>query len=253
MKLQSTAAIVTGGASGLGAATARTLAAGGAKVAIFDLNDALGEAIAAEIGGTFFRVNVTSEDDVIGALDAAEQANGIARVLVNCAGISVPTKTIQRDGSPHPLDSFRKVVEINLVGTYNVASKFAAGLARAEPIDGERGVIINTASVAAFDGQIGQCSYGASKAAIAGLTLPLARDLASVLIRVNTIAPGVFMTPILESLSTEALASLGKQVPMPARLGRPEEYAELAAQIVSNGYLNGETIRIDGTIRMAPR
>jgi len=253
MKLASTAAIVTGGASGLGAATARLLAAGGAKVALFDLNADLGEALADDIGGLFAKVNVSSEDDVIAALDAAEAVHGVARILVNCAGISSPTKTILRDGSPHPLDSFQKVIEINLIGSYNVASKFAARLAKAEPIDEERGVIVNTASVAAFDGQMGQCSYGASKAAIAGLTLPLARDLASFLIRVNTIAPGVFMTPILETLTPEALASLGKQVPMPARLGRPEEYAALAGQIITNGYMNGETIRIDGTIRMAPR
>jgi NAD(P)-dependent dehydrogenase (short-subunit alcohol dehydrogenase family) len=253
MKLSSTAAVVTGGASGLGEATARLLAAGGARVTILDRNEDLGRSVAAEVGGIFAKVDVTSENDVDAALDAAERAHGVARVLVNCAGISIPTKTILRDGSPHPLESFRKVVEVNLIGTYNVASKFAALLAKAEPIGEERGVIVNTASVAAFDGQVGQCSYSASKAAIAGLTLPLARDLARFLIRVNTIAPGVFMTPILESLSPEALASLGKQVPMPARLGRPAEFAELAVQIVSNGYINGETIRIDGSIRMAPR
>jgi NAD(P)-dependent dehydrogenase (short-subunit alcohol dehydrogenase family) len=253
MKLHTAAAIVTGGASGLGEATARLLAARGAKVAIFDLNEDRGKHIARDIGGKYAMVNVTSENDVTAALDAAEQAHGVARVLVNCAGVSVPTKTILRDGSPHPLESFREVVDINLVGTYNVASQFAARAARVEPIDEERGVIINTASVAAFDGQIGQCSYGASKAAIVGLTLPLARDLASHLIRVNAIAPGIFLTPILESLSAEALASLGKQVPMPARLGRPEEFAELAAQMISNSYMNGETIRIDGSIRMAPR
>jgi NAD(P)-dependent dehydrogenase (short-subunit alcohol dehydrogenase family) len=253
MQLQSIAAIVTGGASGLGAATARLLAAGGARVTVFDLNEELGTELAAELDGRFAKVNVTSDEDVTNALAEAEDAHGVARILINCAGVGAPTRTILRDGSPHPLGRFRHVIETNLIGTYNVASKFAALLAKAAPIGEERGVIVNTASVAAFDGQIGQCAYSASKAAIVGLTLPLARDLSSFLIRVNTIAPGIFMTPILEGLAPEALGSLGKQVPMPARLGRPEEYAELAAQIVSNGYMNGETIRIDGSIRMAPR
>tara|TARA_B110001454_G_scaffold206095_1_gene216212 strand:- start:1240 stop:2001 length:762 start_codon:yes stop_codon:yes gene_type:complete len=253
MQVEGTAVVITGGASGLGAATARLLAHGGARVSVFDLNESLGSVLAEEIGGRFTKVDVTSEGDVASALEHAEATHGVARVLVNCAGIGIPSKTILRDGSAQPLDTFRRIIEVNLIGTYNVASKFAARLAKAELIGEERGVIINTASVAAFDGQIGQCSYSASKAGIAGMTLPLARDLASHLIRVNTIAPGVFMTPILEGLSPEALASLASQVPMPARLGRPEEYAELVGQIVSNGYLNGETIRIDGTIRMAPR
>ncbi|MBD3759226.1 SDR family oxidoreductase [Sphingomonadaceae bacterium G21617-S1] len=253
MQFESIAAIVTGGASGLGAATARLLARGGAKVSLFDLNQDLGSALAAEIGGRFEKVDVTSETEVIAAIAAAEAAYGIARILVNCAGIGAPAKTILRDGSPQPIVKFRRIIEVNLIGSYNVASKFAARLATAEPIGEERGVIVNTASVAAFDGQVGQCAYSASKAGIAGMTLPLARDLASHLIRVNTIAPGVFMTPILEALTPEALASLASQVPMPARLGRPEEYAELAGQLISNAYVNGETIRIDGSIRMAPR
>ncbi len=252
MILQSTPAIVTGGASGLGAATARHLAAAGAKVTIFDLNDDQGRKLATEIGGRFSKVDVTSDDDVANALVEAEDVHGIGRILANCAGVGVPAKTIGRDGSPHPIESFRRTIEINLVGTYNVASKFAARLAKAEPIAGERGVIINTASIAAFDGQIGQCSYSASKAAIAGMTLPMARDLASVLIRVVTIAPGMFMTPLLEGLTPTILNSLSAQVPMPARIGRPEEFAELAAQIVANGFINGETIRIDGAMRMGP-
>ena len=253
MKLESTAAIVTGGASGLGAATARMLAKGGAKVTIFDLNEVLGIALAAELGGRFAKVNVASDDDVANAMAEAEAAHGVARVLVNCAGIGAPAKTIQRDGSPHPLYSFRRVVEVNLIGSFNVASKFAAALAKADRVGEERGVIVNTASVAAYDGQIGQVAYSASKGGIVGMTLPLARDLASIGIRVVTIAPGVFMTPILEVLTPEALASLGQQVPFPSRLGDPSEYADLAAAIIANPMLNGETIRLDGAIRMAPR
>lgn len=252
MQLKSTAAIITGGASGLGAATARMLANYGVRVTIFDLNEELGKALAAELGGRFAKVDITSDDDVANAIADAETAHGVARVLVNCAGIGVPTKTILRDGSPHPMDSFRKIVEVNLVGTYNVASKFAAALAKAEPVNEERGVIINTASVAAFDGQIGQCSYSASKSGIVGMTLPLARDLASHFIRVVTIAPGIFMTPILENLSQPVLDSLRKQVPFPSRLGDPSEFANLVASIIANPMLNGETIRLDGAIRMAP-
>ena len=253
MKLESTAVIVTGGASGLGAATARMLAKGGAKVTIFDLNEVLGIALAAELGGRFAKVNVASDDEVARALAEAEAAHGVARVLVNCAGIGAPAKTIQRDGSPHSLDGFRRVVEVNLIGSFNVASKFAAALAKADRVGEERGVIVNTASVAAYDGQIGQVAYSASKGGIVGMTLPLARDLASIGIRVVTIAPGVFMTPILEVLTPEALASLGQQVPFPSRLGDPSEYADLAAAIIANPMLNGETIRLDGAIRMAPR
>ena len=253
MKLESTAVIVTGGASGLGAATARMLAKGAAKVTIFDLNEVLGIALAAELGGRFAKVNVASDDEVARALAEAEAAHGVARVLVNCAGIGAPAKTIQRDGSPHSLDGFRRVVEVNLIGSFNVASKFAAALAKADRVGEERGVIVNTASVAAYDGQIGQVAYSASKGGIVGMTLPLARDLASIGIRVVTIAPGVFMTPILEVLTPEALASLGQQVPFPSRLGDPSEYADLAAAIIANPMLNGETIRLDGAIRMAPR
>ncbi len=253
MKLQSIAAIVTGGASGLGEATARMLSSGGAKVTIFDLNEQMGKALADELGGRFAKVDVASDQNVAQAIADAEAAHGVARVLVNCAGIGSATKTVQRDGSPYPLAGFRKVVEVNLIGTYNVASQFAAALAKAEPNGEERGVIVNTASVAAFDGQIGQCAYSASKSGIVGLTLPLARDLASLFIRVVTIAPGVFMTPILQGLSEEVLTSLGRQVPFPSRLGDPREYADLVAAIVGNPMLNGETIRLDGAIRMAPR
>ena len=253
MLIESVGAIVTGGASGLGAATARMLAKKGAKVTIFDLNEKLGEALAGELGARFAKVNVAVDGEVANAIAHAQSAHGVARVLVNCAGIGAPTKTILRDGSPHPLDSFRKVIEVNLIGAYNVASKFAAALAKADPIGEERGVIVNTASVAAFDGQIGQCSYSASKGGIVGLTLPLARDLSGFFIRVMTIAPGVFMTPILECLSKEALDSLSKQVPFPSRLGHPAEFADLVAAIIANPMLNGETIRLDGAIRMAPR
>ena len=252
MILQSTPAVITGGASGLGAATARHLAAAGAKVTIFDLNDDQGRRLARELGGRFARVDVTSDDEVAQALAEAEDDHGIARILVNCAGVGVPAVSVGDVACPHRLGSFRSTVEVDLIGTYHVASKFAARLARAEPIAGERGVIINTASIAAFDGQIGQCSYSASKAAIVGMTLPMARDLASVLIRVVTIAPGMFMTPLLEGLTPTILNSLSAQVPMPARIGRPEEFAELAAQIVANGFINGETIRIDGAMRMGP-
>lgn len=253
MDLEATAAIVTGGASGLGAATARMLAAGGAKVAIFDLNEDAGQALAAEIGGRFFKVNVTEDSVVADAIAAAAAAHGTARVLVNCAGIAVAAKTVGREGQAHALDQFRKVIEINLVGAFNVASKFAAALSAAEPVGEERGVIVNTASVAAFDGQIGQAAYAASKGGVAAMTLPLARDLASLGIRVMTIAPGIFWTPMLAGLPAAAQESLGKQTPFPARLGKPEEYALLVQSIIANPMLNGETIRLDGAIRMAPR
>ncbi len=184
---------------------------------------------------------------------AAEAAHGVARVLVNCAGVAIAVKTVGREAAPHPLDQFRKVVEINLIGTFNVISKFAARLSQAEPLGEERGVIINTASVAAFEGQIGQAAYSASKGGVAGMTLPIARDLSQFGIRVMTIAPGIFWTPMLGGLPQAAQDSLGKQVPFPSRLGRPEEYAMLAASIIANPMLNGETIRLDGAIRMAPR
>jgi NAD(P)-dependent dehydrogenase (short-subunit alcohol dehydrogenase family) len=253
MNVEGLAAIVTGAASGLGAATARMLAAKGAKVAIFDLNAEAGEATAKEIGGLFQPVNVTDEASVMAGLDAAEAAHGTARILINCAGVAPAMKAVGREYVPHPIDSFRRAVEINLVGTFLVASRFAARLQQIEAIGEERGVIVNTASVAAFDGQIGQVAYAASKGGVVGLTLPLAREFAQSRIRVVTIAPGIFWTPMLAGLPQAAQDSLGQQVPHPSRLGRPEEYAMLVDSIVSNPMLNGETIRLDGAIRMAPR
>ena len=254
MKVQGVAAIVTGGASGLGGATAARLARGGAKVTLFDLNEELGQAHAEAIGGFFQRVDVADEEAVEGALDAAEAVNGKARILVNCAGVGPPAKVIGRDGRAIPLADFSRIVTINLLGTFNVLSKFAARIQDADPlVGGERGVIINTASVAAFDGQIGQPAYAASKAGVVGMTLPIAREFARYGIRVMTIAPGLFLTPILATLPQESRDSLGKQVPFPSRLGDPDEYAQMVEAIVTNPMLNGETIRLDGAIRMAPR
>jgi len=253
MEILGVAAIVTGGASGLGAATSEMLARNGAKVTIFDLNAELGEAKAREIGARFARVNVTDDANVAAAIEEAEAINGKARILVNCAGIGPPMKTVGRDGQPHALETFRKVIEVNLIGAFNVLSKFAATLSRAEPMGEERGVIVNTASVAAFDGQIGQAAYAASKGGVVGMTLPIARDLSQFGIRVVTIAPGLFLTPLLESLPPAAQESLGKQTPFPSRLGRPSEYAHLVESIIGNAMLNGEVIRLDGAIRMAPR
>lgn len=253
MDIDGVAAIVTGGASGLGGGTARRLAARGAKVAIFDLNEELGTQLADEIGGRFLRVDVTDDASVADAIARAEAAHGTARILVNCAGIAPPAKVIDRDGSPTSLDAFAKIVSINLIGTFNTLSKFAAALHRADPVGEERGVIVNTASVAAFEGQIGQAAYAASKAGVAGMTLPVARELARYGIRVMTIAPGIFWTPMLAGLPQEAQDSLGTQVPFPSRLGQPDEYAKLVEAIVANPMLNGETIRLDGAIRMAPR
>ena len=253
MKIDGVAAIVTGGASGLGAGTARRLATAGAKVTIFDLNAELGQATAEEIGGRSTSVDVTDEIAVAAAIEEAEGLHGKARILVNCAGIGPPAKVINRDGSAIPLADFSKIVTINLVGTFNVLSKFAARLHDADPIGEERGVIVNTASVAAFEGQIGQAAYAASKGGIVGLTLPVAREFARYGIRVMTIAPGIFWTPLLATLPREAQDSLGRQVPFPSRLGQPDEYAHLVESIVANPMLNGETIRLDGAIRMAPR
>ena len=253
MRMTDIAAIVTGGASGLGEATAAMLATAGARVTIFDLNAEIVEATATRIGGRFARVDVTDDQGVADALAEAEQAHGVARVLINCAGIAPAVKTVGKDGTPHPLDLFRNTVEINLVGSFNMISKFAARLAAAEPIGEERGVIVNTASVAAYDGQVGQVAYAASKGGIVGLTLPVARDLAQHRIRVMTIAPGIFLTPMLMGLPQAAQDSLGTQVPHPSRLGRPEEYAKLVASIIANPMLNGDVIRLDGAIRMAPR
>ncbi|UZW57783.1 SDR family NAD(P)-dependent oxidoreductase [Sphingobium sp. JS3065] len=254
MDFRGLAAIVTGGASGLGGATAERLARGGAKVTIFDLNADLGEAHAKAIGGHFIKVDVTNEAAVDAALDEAEALNGKARILVNCAGIGPPAKVIGRDGKAIPLGDFSKIVTINLIGSFNVLSKFAARLHDAEPVGGEeRGVIVNTASVAAFDGQIGQAAYAASKGGVVGMTLPIAREFARYGIRVMTIAPGLFLTPLLASLPQEAQDSLGRQVPFPSRLGHPDEYALMVEQIVANPMLNGEVIRLDGAIRMAPK
>lgn len=254
MQIEGLAAIVTGGASGLGGATAARLAKAGAKVTLFDLNKDLGEAHAAAIGGRFAAVNVTDADAVESAIEEAEAVNGKARILVNCAGIGPPAKVIGRDGNAIPLEDFTKIVNINLIGSFNVLSKFAARIHDADTVGPEeRGVAINTASVAAFDGQIGQAAYAASKGGVVGMTLPIAREFARYGIRVMTIAPGLFLTPLLASLPQEAQDSLGKQVPFPSRLGDPDEYALMVEQIVSNPMLNGETIRLDGAIRMAPK
>jgi len=253
MEIKGVAAIVTGGASGLGGATAARLARAGAKVTILDLNADLARQHAADIGGHAIALDVTDETAVSDALAEAEGLNGKARILVNCAGIGPPAKVINRDGSAIALGDFAKIVTINLIGTFNVLSKFAARLHDAEPVGEERGVIINTASVAAFDGQIGQAAYAASKGGVVGMTLPIAREFGRYGIRVMTIAPGIFWTPLLASLPQEAQDSLGKQVPFPSRLGHPDEYAQLVESIVANPMLNGETIRLDGAIRMAPR
>ena len=251
MQTTGTSAVVTGGASGLGLATAKRLIAGGAQVVLLDLPSSNGEAVAKEFGATFVPGDVTSETDVTAAVTAAA-ALAPLRVTVNCAGIGSAVRTVGKEG-PFPLDAFNRVIQVNLIGTFNVLRLAAAEMAKNDEVDGERGVIVNTASVAAFDGQIGQAAYSASKAAIAGLTLPVARDLASLKIRVATIAPGLFRTPLLGSLPQAAQDSLGAQVPHPARLGDPDEYAALAEHIVANPMLNGETIRLDGAIRMAPR
>jgi len=253
MQLNDIGAIVTGGASGLGEATATMLAAAGARVTIFDLNEEVGRATALRIGGAFSAVDVTDEAAVAAALAVAQERHGVARVLVNCAGIAPAAKTVGKDGAAHPLGLFRKAVEINLIGSFCVLSQFAARLAVADPPGEERGVVVNTASVAAYDGQVGQIAYAASKGGVVAMTLPAARDLAQHRIRVMTIAPGIFLTPMLMGLPQAAQDSLGTQVPHPSRLGRPEEYAALVRSIVENPMLNGEVIRLDGAIRMAPR
>ncbi|GAB2963997.1 3-hydroxyacyl-CoA dehydrogenase [Amycolatopsis acidiphila] len=246
-------ALVTGGASGLGLATARALHGAGAKVVVLDLPSSDGEAVAKELGegAVFAAADVTSESGVAGALDAAGEL-GSLRTVVNCAGIGNAIKTIGKKGA-FPLADFTKVLNVNLVGTFNVIRLAAERIARTEPVGEERGVVVNTASVAAFDGQIGQAAYSASKGGIVGMTLPIARDLANLKIRVVTIAPGLFHTPLFATLPEEAVSSLGAQVPHPSRLGDPAEYAALAKHIVENPMLNGETIRLDGAIRMAPR
>jgi NAD(P)-dependent dehydrogenase (short-subunit alcohol dehydrogenase family) len=253
MQIEGVNAVVAGGASGLGRATAQMLAAAGAKVTIFDLNEEAGRAQASAIGGHFVSVNVADDASVSAGFAAAEAAHGVSRILVNCAGIAPAVKTVGKDNVPHPLETFAKTISVNLIGTFNVISKFAARLAAAEEIDGERGVIVNTASVAAFDGQIGQAAYAASKGGVVGMTLPIARDLAQHKIRVMTIAPGIFLTPMLEAFPQQVQDALGAQVPHPSRLGKPAEYAQLVESIIRNAMLNGEVIRLDGAIRMAPR
>jgi NAD(P)-dependent dehydrogenase (short-subunit alcohol dehydrogenase family) len=248
----STVALVTGGASGLGLATARRLLAAGSQVCIVDLPTSDGADVAQEIGATFAPADVTDEDAVAAAVEVAAEL-GEVRIAVNCAGIGPPRRVLGRDGSPSDLDHFRTVVEVNLVGTFNVLRLAAAAMAEHGPIGEERGVIVNTASAAAFDGQVGQAAYAASKGGVVGMTLPLARDLAQWQIRVMAIAPGLFRTPLLLGLPEEALASLGDQVPHPSRLGDPDEYGQLVEQVVANPMLNGEVIRLDGAIRMAPR
>ena len=253
MQIRNSIFLVTGGASGLGAATARLAAAGGAKVVIADLQVEAGEALAKELGGKFSKCDVTSEADGKAAVEAAVKGFGGIHVLVNCAGIGVAERTVGKD-APHDLARFTKVIAINLIGTFNMIRLAADAMVKAVPnAAGERGVIINTASVAAYDGQIGQAAYSASKGGVVGMTLPIARDLSRNGIRVVTIAPGLFLTPMLLGLPKEAQDSLGTQVPFPSRLGKPEEYAALAKHIVENEMLNGETIRLDGAIRMAPK
>lgn len=253
MDINGVAAVVTGAASGLGNAAAKMLAANGAKVAIFDMNEEAGKAAAEEIGGVFAQVNVADDDSVAAGLDAAEAAHGVARILVNCAGIAPAVKTVGKENKPHPLDTYRKTIEVNLIGTFNVLSKFAARLAAIDPVGEERGVVVNTASVAAYDGQMGQAAYASSKSGVVGLTLPVARDLAQHRIRVMTIAPGIFLTPMMAAFPQHVQDALGAQVPHPSRLGYPEEFAQLIESIVRNPMLNGETIRLDGAIRMAAK
>ncbi len=253
MDISAKAAIVTGGASGLGEATARMLAKAGAKVAILDMNEAAAEEMASEIGGTACPVNVADDDSVAAAFEKARDAHGPARILVNCAGIGPAAKTVSSRGM-HPLDKFEQVISVNLIGSFNCLRRAADDMSKMDPMEsGERGVCINTASVAAFDGQIGQAAYSASKGGIVGMTLPIARDLSSVGVRVMTIAPGLFETPLLKGLPDDVQAALGASVPFPSRLGQPSEYASLVQQIIENQMLNGEVIRLDGAIRMAPK
>jgi len=254
MNIQGQAALVTGGASGLGEATARELARLGAKVAVLDLNVALGEKVARDIDGVAIQCDITSADSVAAAIARASAAHGPARILMNIAGIGTAKRVVQKDGNAAPLEDFARVVNINLVGTYNVSRLFAAECARLAPLeDGERGVMLFTASVAAFDGQVGQQAYSASKGGLVGMTLPMARDLAQHGIRVCTIAPGLFATPLMKQLPEPVQQSLAASIPFPSRLGKPEEFAQLACHIVTNSHLNGEVIRLDGALRMAPR
>lgn len=253
MDLNGVSAIVTGGASGLGAAAVRRLARDGARVVVADVQPA-GETVAAEVGGAFVPTDVTDPEQVQQAVDAAAEM-GPLRVLVNCAGIAPPARTLARDGTPHDLGHFRSVIDVNLVGSFNCIRLAAAAIAATEPVDehGTRGAVVNTASVAAFEGQVGQAAYAASKGGVVALTLPVARDLAAVGIRVNTVAPGIMDTPMLAGLPEPARVSLAEQVLFPRRLGTPDEFAELVHALVTIDYINGETVRLDGGIRMQPR
>ena len=253
MQVKGHAAIVTGGGSGLGAATARALAGAGAKVAVLDINEAAAKAVAAEIGGTAVLCNVADAGSAEKAVAAARAAHGAARILINCAGIGPASRIVGRDG-PMPLDAFRQVIEINLIGSFNLMRLAAADMLPLDPLaDGERGVIISTASVAAYEGQIGQAAYSASKGGIVALTMPAAREFARSGIRVNTIAPGLFATPLLLGMPQNVQDSLAASVPFPSRFGTPQEYAKLALHIIDNAMLNGETIRLDGALRMPPK
>ena len=253
MQVDGNVAIITGGASGLGAGTARELAKAGGQIAIWDIQEDKGLEIAKEVGGVFCNCDVTSEESVIAAMEETKEVLGVGRILVNCAGTGIAIKTSSR-GEAHPLDQFQRIININLIGTFNCIRLATTAMIELEPMDhGERGVVINTASVAAYDGQIGQAAYSASKGGIVGMTLPVARDLADKGIRVCTIAPGIFETPLLGTLPDDVRQSLATAVPFPQKLGQPSEYAQLARQIVENVMLNAETIRLDGAIRMAPR
>ena len=259
MNIQGQAALVTGGGSGLGEATARELARLGAKVAVLDLNMANAERVAADIGGVAVHCNVSDPDSMAKAIETAAAAHGPARILMQIAGIGTAKRVVGKDGKAAPLEEFAKVINVNLIGTYNAARLFAEACSKLDPMekngesDGARGVMVFTASVAAFDGQVGQQAYSASKAGVVGMTLPMARDLAQHGIRVCTIAPGLFKTPLLASLPEPVQQSLAASIPFPARLGKPSEFAELACHIVHNDHLNGEVIRLDGALRMAPR
>jgi NAD(P)-dependent dehydrogenase (short-subunit alcohol dehydrogenase family) len=254
MKIEGQAALVTGGASGLGEATARELARLGAKVAVLDVNAQLAEKVAGEIGGVACQCDITNTDSVTAALTKAAAAHGPARVCMNIAGIGTAKRVVGKDGHAAPLEDFARVINVNLIGTYNMSRLFAAECAKLSPLDdGERGVMLFTASVAAFDGQVGQQAYSASKGGLVGMTLPMARDLAQHGIRVCTIAPGLFATPLMKQLPEAVQQSLAAAIPFPPRLGKPEEFAQLACHIVTNSHLNGEVIRLDGALRMAPR
>jgi len=259
MKVDGVAAVVTGGASGLGEATARELARRGAKVAVFDRDAARGEQVAAEIGGVFCEVDVTSNDKVAAAFAKAREAHGQERILVNCAGVANAAKTVARDketkaAKAYPMQQFELAIQINLIGSFRCIANAALGMVDAEPLeDGEKGVIINTASVAAEDGQIGQAAYSASKGGVLAMTLPIARDLMNEGVRVNTILPGVFKTPMVAMMPENVQEALGAQVPFPKRLGKAEEYARLACFLIENPYMNAASVRLDGGIRMAPR